>query len=109
MSPAADREKIGLAFASRAWVQASSESTRIGCFQMKEGLERVMSSDPRPAPALDLETLLALRQKAHNALALITDVRHGCNVTPNEIWNACEHLDSLISSLNQTIKQFTGD
>jgi len=41
------------------------------------------------------------RHTASMAIRQIEDVRRGCNVTQDEIWAACEHLDTLLLELAQ--------
>ncbi len=60
--------------------------------------------DAKLAPNLELEYLLKFRRQANNALEQITHIRHGANINSSEIWSACEHLESLITSINAVIK-----
>lgn len=45
-----------------------------------------------------------VKQPAASALSFIDDIRHGCNLTVDEMWNACGALDKVLSLLQDIDK-----
>jgi prefoldin subunit 5 len=51
-----------------------------------------------------VEAVQSLRNPVKHALANIDDIRHGNNVTSEEMWRACGHLDAALGTLRDIDK-----
>ncbi|MDT8925366.1 hypothetical protein RBE51_21455 [Pseudomonas taiwanensis] len=51
-----------------------------------------------------VEAVQSLRNPVKHALANINDIRHGNNVTSEEMWRACGHLDTALDKLRDIDK-----
>lgn len=79
--------------ANLRYIEMDNAQQRIQMLEARlKGLEKVV------------ETVQSLRNPIKHALANIDDIRHGNNVTSDEMWRACGHLDTGLGTLRDIDK-----
>lgn len=79
--------------ANLRYIEMDNAQLRIQKLEARvKGLEKVV------------EAIQSLRNPVKHALANIDDIRHGNNVTSEEMWRACGHLDTALGTLGDIEK-----
>jgi hypothetical protein len=47
-----------------------------------------------------IEAVASVQNRVKNARSCIDDIRHGCNVTSDDVWSACEQLDKALNAIS---------